>query len=211
MSGAFELLQTMGRVPRPQQAVSPNRGSGRGAGRERTSRSSLTCQGGRPNQRSGVSSSCNDTPDTSVSAPLFVQPICSAVQHRRAGPSRSEHRSGYLPRVPDLTLRPAQVPADMHLVAGGGPRVSPRTIQNHYRQLEQAGFLVRSSPDRHGRTTIYLTDLVEVRPAQKDTLNPLPAWGGCEKMFAHQGDRFKRKREISRPKKKPGSRSIRAV
>jgi len=45
--------------------------------------------------------------------------------------------------------------------------VSPRTIQNHYRQLEQAGFLIRSSPDRLGRTTIYLTDRVEVRPVQK--------------------------------------------
>ncbi|WP_230534188.1 helix-turn-helix domain-containing protein [Microvirga roseola] len=44
--------------------------------------------------------------------------------------------------------------------------VSPRTIQNHYRQLEQAGFLARSSPDRRGRTTIYLTPLVEVRPVR---------------------------------------------
>jgi DNA-binding transcriptional ArsR family regulator len=55
--------------------------------------------------------------------------------------------------------------------------VSPRTIQNHYRQLEQAGFLVRSSPDRLGRTTIYLTNLVEVRPIQKEDVQPLAQHG----------------------------------
>jgi DNA-binding MarR family transcriptional regulator len=55
--------------------------------------------------------------------------------------------------------------------------VSPRTIQNHYRQLEQAGFLVRSSPDRLGRTTIYLTDLVEVRSVQKEAAQPVAEHG----------------------------------
>lgn len=55
--------------------------------------------------------------------------------------------------------------------------VTSRTIQNHYRQLEQAGFLVRSSPDRLGRTTIYLTDLVEARPAQNGTFESVAQHG----------------------------------
>jgi DNA-binding MarR family transcriptional regulator len=42
--------------------------------------------------------------------------------------------------------------------------VTSRTIQNHFRLLEQAGFIVRSRPDRRGRTTLYLTEKVEVRP-----------------------------------------------
>ncbi len=46
--------------------------------------------------------------------------------------------------------------------------VTSRTIQNHFRLLEQAGFLVRSAPDRRGRTTLYLTELVEARPLQRN-------------------------------------------
>lgn len=42
--------------------------------------------------------------------------------------------------------------------------VSVRTVQLHYRQLEQTGFIVRSSPDARGQTTIYLTERCEVSP-----------------------------------------------
>ncbi|WP_425374122.1 helix-turn-helix domain-containing protein [Microvirga calopogonii] len=75
--------------------------------------------------------------------------------------------------------------------------VSPRTIQNHYRQLEQAGFLVRSSPDRLGRTTIYLTNLVEARPAQKEQAQRVAQHGEGAKICSPTNETDSKERRIS--------------
>lgn len=50
--------------------------------------------------------------------------------------------------------------------------VTTRTIQNHYRALEGAGYIFRSSPDEQGRTTIRLCKPVEppaYRPKKPET------------------------------------------
>jgi DNA-binding MarR family transcriptional regulator len=202
MSSAFELLQTMGRVPRPQQEAVAEQGIREG----RWTRDQVAA--------------FFDLPERET-RPKERRPRVPAVTRRVRLSRRRCSFSRYVRRFSiDVLVHPGlstgAVTTLVYLISRCGRHrqlrtctswlaadlgVSPRTIQNHYRQLEQAGFLVRSSPDRFGRTTIYLTDLVEVRPVQKDAAQSL----------AHQGDRFKRKGEISRPKKKPGSRSVRAV
>lgn len=66
--------------------------------------------------------------------------------------------------------------------------VTPRTIQNHFRLLEQAGFLVRSAPDHRGRTTLYLTELVEVRPPHRKKAESFAQHGNGAKEVSHTDD-----------------------
>jgi DNA-binding MarR family transcriptional regulator len=66
--------------------------------------------------------------------------------------------------------------------------VTPRTIQNHFRLLEQAGFLVRSAPDRRGRTTLYLTELVEVGPLQRNKAETVAQLGEGAKEVSDTDD-----------------------
>ncbi|WP_371827039.1 helix-turn-helix domain-containing protein [Microvirga sp. VF16] len=84
--------------------------------------------------------------------------------------------------------------------------VSPRTIQNHYRQLEQAGFLVRSSPDRRGRTTIYLTNLVEVRPVQQEDAQRLAQHGEGAKICSPTNETDSKERGKSHAQRESADR-----
>lgn len=178
MSGAFELLQTMGRVPRVEQAAVAEQGirDGRWSRDQVAAFLDLPERGTWPRQR---------------------RPRAPAVTRRTRLSRRRCSFSRYVRRFSiDVLVHPGlstgAVTTLVYLISRCGRHkhlqtctswlaadlgVSPRTIQNHYRQLEQAGFLVRSRPDRLGRTTIYLTDLVEVRPAQTDTAQPFAQHG----------------------------------
>jgi DNA-binding MarR family transcriptional regulator len=169
MSSAFELLQTMGRVPRPQQAVIAEQGIHEG----RWTRDQVAA--------------FFELPEREAS-PTPQRPRAPAVTRRKRLCRRRCSFSRYVRRFSiDVLVHPGlstgAVTTLVYLISRCGRYkqlqtctswlaadlgVSPRTIQNHYRQLEQAGFLVRSSPDRLGRTTIYLTNLVEARPVQKE-------------------------------------------
>lgn len=43
-----------------------------------------------------------------------------------------------------------------------------RTIQRHFAELQAAGYLICSRPDRKNRTTVYLTPMVDPPPVQKN-------------------------------------------
>ena len=178
MTSAFELLQTMGRVSRPQQAVVAEQGIHEG----RWTRDQVAAFFELPERET---------------RPKERRPRAPAVTRRTRLSRRRCSFSRYVRRFSiDVLVHPSlstgAVTTLVYLISRCGRHkqlqtctswlaadlgVSPRTIQNHYRQLEQAGFLVRSSPDRLGRTTVYLTNLVEVRPVQKEEAQPLAQHG----------------------------------
>jgi DNA-binding MarR family transcriptional regulator len=178
MSSAFELLQAMGRVSRPQQAVIAEQGIREG----RWTKDQVAAFFELPEREA---------------RPKELRPRAPAVTRRARLSRRRCSFSRYVRRFSiDVLVHPGlstgAVTTLVYLISRCGRHkqlqtctswlaadlgVSPRTIQNHYRQLEQAGFLVRSSPDRLGRTTIYLTNLVEVRPIQKEDVQPLAQHG----------------------------------
>jgi DNA-binding transcriptional ArsR family regulator len=173
MSSAFELLQTMGMVPRLEQAAVAEQGIREG----RWTRDQVAAFFDLPERGTG---------------PKERRPRVPAVTRRIRLSRRRCSFSRYVRRFSiDVLVHPGvstgAITTLVYLISRCGHHkqlktctswlaadlgVSPRTIQNHYRQLEQAGFLVRSNPDRLGRTMIYLTDLVEVRPIQKGIAQP---------------------------------------
>jgi DNA-binding MarR family transcriptional regulator len=88
--------------------------------------------------------------------------------------------------------------------------VTSRTIQKHFRLLEQAGFLVRSAPDRRGRTTLYLTELVEVGPLQRNKAETVAQLGDGAKEVSDTDDTDSKKEgdaQFSQKESKRGASS----
>jgi len=174
MSNAFEFLQAMGTVTEDQQAAVAERGLLEG----RWTRDQVTA--------------FFELPDRQPS-PKQQPARAPAITRRERLSRRRCSFSRYVRRFSiDVLVHPGlstgAIATLVYLISRCGRQkrlqtctswlaadlgVTPRTIQNHYRLLERAGFLIRSSPDRLGRTTIYLTDLVEVRPLQKDAAESL--------------------------------------
>jgi len=212
MSSAFELLQVMGRVSRPQQAVVAEQGIHEG----RWTRDQVVA--------------FFELPEREAS-PKPRRPRVPAVTRRKRLSRRRCSFSRYVRRFSiDVLVHPSlstgAVTTLVYLISRCGRYkqlqtctswlaadlgVSPRTIQNHYRQLEQAGFLVRSSPDRLGRTTIYLTNLVEANPVQKEEAQRVAQHGEGAKICSPTNETDSKERAKSTPKgkaliaKHPGS------
>ena len=207
MSGAFELLQTMGRVPRPQQEAFAEQGIREG----RWTRAHVAEFFDLPGREA-------EPKERRSRAPAMTRR--TRLSRRRCSFSRYVRRFSI-----DVLVHPGlstgAITSLVYLISRCGRHkylqtctswlavdlgVSPRTIQNHYRQLEQAGFLVRSSPDRHGRTTIYLTDLVEVRPAQKGTSQSVAQHGEGAKKCSPTKETDSKEREKSPAQRKSPDR-----
>ncbi len=185
MTSAFDLLETMGRVSRPQQAAIAEEGIHEG----RWTRDQVAAFFELPEREA---------------KPKERRPRTPAVTRRTRLSRRRCSFSRYVRRFSiDVLVHPSlstgAVTTLVYLISRCGRQkqlqtctswlaadlgVSPRTIQNHYRQLEQAGFLVRSSPDRLGRTTIYLTNLVEAHPLQKEEAQPVAQHGRGAKILS---------------------------
>jgi len=182
MNGSFELLKAMAGVPRERQAALAEIGvlEGRWTAEE--------------------AASYFDVPDR--------EPVARERRPRRPTVTRrmrlSERRcafSRYVRRFStDVLTHPflstGSITTLVYLISRCGRRrtvsfctswlaadlgVTKRTIQNHLGLIERAGFIVRSAPDRLGRTTVYLTELVEVAPPRKSEPQTVAGHGNGEK------------------------------